>query len=469
MSEPDVSRQGLGISEEDWQQTPPSVRALVGVLHKRLAKVEEQLKLNSDTSSQPPSSDKPRHKPEQKGKLPSGKKRGAQPGHRGHRRKPLPPERVDEFRVYQPDACRHCGTALCGQDPQPRRWQVTDIPPLRPMVTEHQVHRLTCSCCGKSTAGQLPPAVASSQFGPRITALIGLLMGQERLSKRQVKRVLKTLLAVDISVGAVVARQQEVSESLAPTYEAVVTHVHQSRNRNIDETPWDEDWQRAWLWSAVGDAATLFHIAPHRDQATAQSLLGDNPDSVSTSDRFTAYNGLDPDRHQTCWAHLMRTFRRFQLRDGPSQRIGGMLEIYGDYLLHRWRAVKRGHLSRVDFRTEVPQHQADIRRWLELGACSSHQATAGTCRRLLRQWPILWTFTRYEGVEPTNNAVERALRPAVIWRKLCYGTASAAGSRFVERILTVVATTRQQGRDLLDFLSMALSAHRQGASIPALL
>jgi hypothetical protein len=112
MSEPDVSPQGLGISEEDWQQTPPSVRALVGVLHKRLAKVEEQLKLNSDTSSQPPSSDKPRHKPEQKGKLPSGKKRGAQPGHRSHRRKPLPPERVDEFRVYLPDACRHCGTAL---------------------------------------------------------------------------------------------------------------------------------------------------------------------------------------------------------------------------------------------------------------------------------------------------------------------------------------------------------------------
>jgi transposase len=296
-----------------------------------------------------------------------------------------------------------------------------------------------------------------------------MLIGQERLSKRQVKRVMKTLFGVDISVGAVVARQQEISQSLQPTYAAVTAHVHQSHQRNIDETPWDEDWQRAWLWSVVGDAATLFHIAPRRDQATAQALLGDHPEATSTSDRFTAYNGRDPERHQTCWAHLIRTFRRFQLRDGPSQHVGGMLEVYADYLLHRWREVKRGHLSRDDFLAEVPQHQADIRRWLEIGAICPHPSTAGTCRRLLRQWPILWTFTRYAGIEPTNNAAERVLRHGVIWRKLCYGTASEAGSRFVERILTVVATARQRGRDLLAFLHTALSAHRHGAPVPALL
>ena len=379
MNDQDFSPQELGISEEDWQQTPPSVRALIGVLQQRLAQVEEQLKLNSDTSSQPPSSDKPRHKREQKGKLPSGKKRGAQVGHKGRRREPLPPDQVDEFYIYKPDACRHCGEVLRGHDPTPRRWQVTEMPPLRPLVSEHQVHRLTCSGCGKSTAARLPAEVARSQFGPRLTALMGMLIGQERLSKRQVKRVLKTLLAVDISVGAVVARQQEVSESLEPSYEAVADHIHQSHNRNIDETPWDEDGQRAWLWSAVGDAATLFHIAPHRDQATAQRLLGDNPDNVSTSDRFSAYNGLDPQRHQTCWAHLIRTFRRFQLRDGPSRCIGGMLEHYADYLLHRWRQDKRGHLSRDDFLTEVPQHQADIQHWLQVGTCSPHQSPVGVC------------------------------------------------------------------------------------------
>ena len=468
MSDKNFSPNDLGITEEDWQQTPPAVRAALGMLHGELAKIKEQLNLNSDTSSKPPSSDKPRRKREKKGKLPSGKKRGAQPGHKGSHRQPKPPGEVSEFRVHKPEACGHCGAALTGEDANPYRWQVTEIPPVKPIVTEHQIHTLRCTC-GKTTRGQVPPEVAVSQFGPHITAFIGMLIGQERLSKRQVKRVMKTLFGVDISVGAVVLRQQEVNRSLTDPYAAVAAHVKTAVNRNIDETPWRESWQRAWLWSVVSAEATLFHISPNRKRSTAEALLGDDPDATTTSDRFTAYNRLDPQCHQTCWAHLLRAFRRFQLRDGPSTQVGGMLEMYGDYLLHRWREVKRGHLSRDDFLVEVPQHQADVRRWLETGACLDHDQTAGTCRRLLRHWPILWTFTRFDGVEPTNNAVERALRHAVIWRKLSYGTASEGGSRFVERTLTVIATARQQGVDLMRYLTDAMLAQRRGHAAPALL
>jgi len=468
MSEQDFSPQALGISEEDWQQTPPAVRGALGMLHAELSKIKEQLNLNSDTSSKPPSSDKPRHKREKKGKLPSSKKRGAQPGHKGSYRKPKSSDQVSEFHVHKPEACRHCGEALEGEDPKPHRWQVTEIPPVTPIVIEHQVHTLTCSC-GKTTRGQLPPDVAVSQFGPRLAALVGMLVGQERLSKRGVKRVLKTLFDVDISVGAVVARQQEVSHSLAKPYKAIAARVKTTVSRNIDETPWREAWQRAWLWTVVSAEATLFHVSPNRKRSTAEALLGDEPHTTSTSDRFTAYNRLDPQRHQTCWAHLLRAFRRFQLRDGPSAQVGGMLEIYGDYLLHRWREVKRGHLSRENFLDEVPQHQADIQHWLKVGACLSHSQTAGTCRRLLRDEPILWTFTRFEGVEPTNNAAERALRHGVIYRKLSYGTASESGSRFVERILSVVATARQQGLDLMRYLYDAMLALRKGRTAPALL
>ena len=469
MSDANFSPQAIGIPDEDWQQTPPSVRAVLSAWHQRLAKLEEQLQLNSDNSSQPPSSDKPQQQRETKGKLPSGKKRGGQPGHKGHSRELVPPAAVSEFRVYKPETCRHCGEALRGTDPAPSRWQVTDIPPIQPVVIEHQIHRLRCRCCGKITRGQLPSEVASSQFGPQVTAVVGLLIGQERLSKRQVKRVLQTLFGVEMAVGSVVASQQAISDSLAEAYETVQAHVHQAANRNIDETPWREGWQRAWLWSVATPAATLFRVAAKRDAAVAQALLGSSTDNVSTSDRFTAYNWLDDERHQTCWAHLLRTWRRFQLRDGPSAQVGGMLEFYTDYLLHRWREVQRGHLSREGFLAEVPQHQRDIHHWLEVGARLDHLTTAGTCRRLLRHHEMLWTFTRYEGVDPTNNAVERALRHGVIWRKLCYGTASERGSRFVERLLTVIATARQQNHELLDFLRAALRASRHGEVGPPLL
>jgi transposase len=459
----------LGISEADWQQTPPSVRAVVSALHQRLIKLEEQLQLNSDNSSQPPASDKPRHQREKKGKLPSGKKRGGQPGHRGQSRPPVPPEAVSEFRVYKPEQCRHCGEALSGEDPEPYRWQVTDLPPIEPVVIEHQVHRLRCACCGQTTRGQLPPEVACSQFGPGVAAVVGLLIGQERLSKRQVKRVLRTLFGVEIAVGSVVARQQEISDSLADAYQMVQAYVHQAPHRHIDETPWRESWQRAWLWSVATPVATLFRVAARRDAVVAQQLLGASTDNISTSDRFTAYNWLDDERHQTCWAHLLRMWRRFQLRDGPSAQVGGMLEIHTDYLLHRWRELQRGHLSREDFLVEVPQHQRAIHHWLEIGARLDHKTTAGTCRRLLRHQSMLWTFTRYPNVDPTNNAVERALRHGVIWRKLCYGTASERGSRFVERLLTVIATARQQDHEVLTFLSASLQAARHGQVGPSLL
>ena len=469
MSERNVPPQDLGIAEADWQQTPASVRAVVRALHQRLSKLEEQLQLNSDNSSQPPASDKPRHQREKKGKLPSGKQRGGQPGHKGQTRPLVPPEGVSEYRVYKPEICDHCGEALSGDDPRPVRWQVSDLPPIEPVVIEHQVHALRCRCCGQSSRGQLSPEVARSQFGPGVTAVVGLLIGQERLSKRQVQRVLQTVFGIKMAVGSVVARQQEISASLAEVYETVQAHVQQAANRNIDETPWREGWQRAWLWSVATPTATLFRVAAKRDAAVAQELLGASTDNVSTSDRFTAYNWLDDERHQTCWAHLLRTWRRFQLRDGPSVQVGGMLEIHTDYLLHRWRELQRAHLSRESFLAEVPQHQRDIHHWLEVGARLDHKTTAATCRRLLRHQDMLWTFTRFAGVTPTHNAVERALRHGVIWRKLCYGTASERGSRFVERLLTVIATSRQQGHDVLDFLSAALHAYRHGEVGPLLL
>ena len=469
MSDMSFSPQDLGIAEEDWQQTPPSVQAAIGALQARIAKLEEQLGLNSENSSKPPSSDQPGHKREEQGKPPSGKKRGGQPGHKGHHRQRVPAEEVNEFRIYKPEGCAHCGEALTGEDATPYRWQVTELPPIKPLVVEHQVHSLCCASCGQTTRGKLPPEVARSQFGERLSAFLGLLMGQYRLSKRQVAGLMQDAFGVSIAPSSVVNRQTEISASLAEPVKEVAEQVKQAQRRNIDETSWREAAQGSQLWGVVTEAATLFRIVGSRSSAVAVELLGQTDSGVTTSDRWSAYNFLRGTRHQTCWAHLLRHFKRLALRDTASVRVGAMLVLYSEYLLHRWRQVRVGKLPRSDFLAEVPQHRHDVQTWLEQGTAVAHPQTAALCRGLLKHFEMLWTFTRYANVEPTNNAAERALRHGVIWRKLCYGTDSPGGSRFVERMLTVLATCRQQNHALLDFLQQSLVAQRHGRDAPRLL
>jgi len=124
-----------------------------------------------------------------------------------------------------------------------------------------------------------------------------------------------------------------------------------------------------------------------------------------------------------------------------------------------------GHILRHEF--TFPIWPPSSGRWLKC-SCSCKK-TAGTCRKLLAQESSLWTFVWIEGIEPTNNDAERVLRHAVLWRKSSGGTDSEAGSRFVERMLSVVATCRQQNRNVLELLTACCSARLDGSDAPTLL
>ncbi len=466
----------LPISQKDWAQTPASIKAVLLLLHgqvhtliQEVATLKEQINLNSGNSSKPPSSDKPGKKESHK-KLGSGKTRGAQKGHKGTTRKLLPLDQVDQVIIHKPETCKDCGALLLGADLQPHRHQVTEIRRIETTVTEHQVHSVECVNCGTHNRGQLPQDVASSQFGESLVGMIGLLMGVYRLSKRQVVQILNDWGGPNISLGSVVNQQKVVSESLAEAVKETYETVQQQPVRYIDETGWKQHHQNrsSYLWAVVTNTATVFKIAASRSGQVARDLLGESEQNYSVSDRYSAYNGLPKDRHQTCWAHLLRHWKRIAGRGGDSYEVGMYLEMHTEYLLYLWGRVRDGTMTRGEFLQYVPDIQQKIRHWLDIGACCSHPKTAKTCRRLLKQETILWTFTRHEGIEPTNNAAERALRHAVIWRKLCHGTQSEAGSRFVERILTVVETCRQQGQNPLDFIQKAVAAHRRGLPTPSL-
>jgi transposase len=461
------------ITPEEWQQTPASVRQWIGELLaevKQLRQTVEQLQeivnRNSQNSSQPPSQDRLEQKP---AKEPSGppRKRGGQPGHRGHHRKLV--DDVDEVVIHKPIRCAGCDALLLGDDPAPYRHPVTELPLVKPKVIEHQMHSIDCPCCGQRNRGELPPEVASSWFGPNVISLVGLLMGRYRLSKRQVTHLVAECFGVTMAASRVVNHQQMLSQALAAPVAELEPVVKNEPVCNLDETSWRQVGapRRPWLWTVVTPQVTLFRIAPGRSRQIARDLLGETYGGVAGTERCSSYTWLA--RRQLCWSHLVRAFQKVLERGGDAYRIGWYLKCQAEYLLMRWARVRDGTLDYFEFLAEFPAIQTQVRHWLTTGLTATSARTAETCRRLLAADLDLWRFASVPGLEPTNNSAERALRHPLIWRRSSHGTPSDLGSRFVERILTVVETCRQQQRPVFDFLRDALMAYRTGQPAPSLL
>ncbi len=471
----------LPISSEDWARTPPAVqavvlmlweevqllRAKVATLEAHVATLEERLGQNSQNSSRPPSSD-PVHLPRPQRK-PSGRKPGGQPGHEGAGRFLKPPEQVDEVVEVKPEVCACCGTKLKGIDPHPIRHQVTELPPVRAKVTEYQLHTLPCALCGTSTTAPLPDGVPRGAFGVRIGALVSLFTGAYRISKRNVRDLLEDCFGVDLSLGSVCPLEQATSDAIAAPVEQARVYVQAQPVVNMDETGWRQDNRRAWLWTAVTALVSVFLIRASRGSRVVCELLGQTFKGVVGSDRWSAYSFLPLRRRQVCWGHLKREFQAFVDRGGPSAPIGQALLTQVNQIFDWWYRVRDGTLTKSTFRVYMGPVKSCVRELLRQGQACAHPKTAATCREILKIEPALWTFVTKEGVEPTNNAAERALRHGVLWRKSSFGTQCDAGSRFVERMMTVVATLRQQKRNVLDYLTAACEAHLRGEIPPSLL
>ena len=378
----------------------------------------------------------------------------------------VPPEKVSESFDIRPEMCHCCGTVLMGDDLDPWRHQVAELPPIEPTVVEYRLHRLMCPNCGTKTCGQLPAGVPRGAFGPRLQAVLSLLAGAYRLGKRPIQSLAADLFGLTISTGMVCKLEQATSDSLETPVEELREYVR-TRDAGADETSWRENRSKAWLWVAVTKVATVFTIASSRGAKVIRDMLGENYDRVLTSDRWTAYTWIK--RRQLCWAHLRRDFQAMIDRENCGSEIGKSLLERSDQLFHWWHRVRDGTLARSSFQKYVGPLRRAVREHLERGAECSCKKTAGTCRKLLKQESAMWTFVWVEGIEPTNNGAERVLRHAVLWRKSSGGTDSEAGSRFVERMLSVVATCRQQNRNVLDFLIACCGAPREGSTPPSLL
>jgi transposase len=467
------------IPEPVWNTASPEVQAAIVALaefyEERLAKLEarvndleNRLKLNSTNSSKPPSSD-PIGMKRKPPASPSGKKRGGQPGHRKAFRALVPPEKIRETTHCKPTACRRCGHELCGDDPDPLIHQVAELPKIEPIVDEYRLHRLTCLGCGETTCAALPPGVTTGCFGPYLQAVLAMLAGAYRLSKRQIQQLVSDLFTLSISTGMVSKLERRSAIVLEAPYNELATSVHESEAVNIDETSWRENRRKAWLWATVTGFCTVFTIAKSRSGEIAAALLGSKDDQVVGSDRFSAYEWIKAFWRQVCWAHLRRDFQAMVDRGGEGESTGTRLLLLSNRLFRHWHRVRDGTLPWNAFQQRMHRLRREVKQTLLEGSRCQCAKTAATCYELLKVEDGLWTFARVKGISPTNNVVERALRHAVIWRRISGGTDSVHGSRFVERMLTVVATCRQQQRDVLHYLTSCFEADRSGQALPSLL
>jgi transposase len=463
------------LSEADLAATPPAVlvflrwqseqivrlTARVAELEARLARLQGKTPANS---SKPPSSTHPHDKPQPK-KPKSKLKRGGQPGHLKHERPLIPSDQCQQVVPLVPSECRRCGKALAGVDPEPLRHQVWELPEIQPIVTEYQRHRLICSC-GCSTCGELPVGVPTGQAGPRLIAFAGLLMACFRQSKRRAAQFMSMILNQPASPAWMVSLQNRAAEAVKPAYDELAAKLPEQKTLNCDESPTKQGTSKAWVWTFVAAGFTLFACRTSRAADILQELLGKAYAGIVGCDRARMYWSLG--KRQWCWAHLKRDFQA--LIDGScptGKRLGHDLMRPTKEMFALWQNVRDGTITHRAFKRRMKPIRHRIDALLLRGYFNG--LTRGFCKELVEHGECLWTFVDKVGIEPTNNAAEQALRHAVIWRKLSFGTQSASGSRFVERLLTVVETCRRQRRHTFAWLTAAVHTHHCRQTAPSLL
>ena len=435
----------------------------VGDLTTQVAQLQAKIDQNSTNSSRPPSSDGPQHK---RGvpRLPSQRRRGGQPGRGNHQRVILTPDQVVD---HKPSQCHRCGSPLEGDDPQPAIDQVIELPVVIRHVTHHRRHTLTCPCCQAKT-GVAAVAEAASGFGPRLQAATAYFSGVGRLGKRAIALLYRDLFDIPMALGSVSNLEARTADALGPIHDQALTHAR-GLDANVDETGWKQAAKKAWLWVAVTKMVTVFLIRKQRNRAAFDELVGPTP-GVLTTDRYSVYTHLPDHKRQVCWAHLRRDFQAMIDRGDQGSATGEELLMYANILAERWAKVRDGTATGEWFGREImPWLREEVLRLLDKGSRCDGAKTSRVCRELLAIEASLWTFASADGVEPTNNAAERAVRHAVCWRKTSYGTDSERGGQFVERMLTVVSSCRAQGRGVMEFLVQAITAHQNRTNKPSIL
>lgn len=448
--------------------------ARVATLEAENAELKRRLGENSSNSNKPPSSDSPADRATRPKDPPTGNPRGAQRGHKGHKRTFLPPTSSEHC---FPEQCRRCSAKLPRRkERDPLRHQVVDIPKITPTVADYWLHRVTCTC-GETTCGTLPSGVPPGMLGPQVLALIAVLTADGHMSRRKVRALLHAAFGIDVSLGTLSESEQIVSDAVAPAVEEARIHALSERVKHVDGTRWLQAGKYRGLWTLATVTVTVFTIAADATRARLRAWI-DHMHGILVTDRGLQFGFWAIDQRQICWAHLIRRFVGLSEVKGRAGEIGCNLLLWSRVLLHSWHRVRDGTGSRADLRRVATNVRALLEALLEEGTRlpgrhilpggigSSFQ---GACREVLEHREAMWRFVSDPDVEPTNNHAERELRDLVIWRKVSGGSQSERGNEFVANMKSVIHTCRKQRRHVMTYLSAAIRAALGNGRTPSLL
>jgi transposase len=447
-----------------------TLSARVAHQDERIGQLERRLNRSSRNSSQPPSQDPP-SAPPRRGKDPSGRHRGAQSGHEGSGRELLPACAVDEVIEHWPTRCS-CGYVFTESERRPLgdpvRHQIEELPAMSATVIEHRAQRVRCPECGQGARAEIPAEVSGSAFGPRLQAAVTALSIRNRVSRRDATELTEELFGARICPGTIDAILARAGEALSGPYEDLLVRVRGARALNVDETGWRTAGERRALWGAFTNRHALFHVAPGRHEDQAKVLLADTG-AIVTSDRWWAYAHLPLARRQICWSHLRRDFKAHAEALAAEKEFGEAGLCLCEGVFWAWEVFQHTGDRRelqLAIRTLQRTYKPIIRAYASKRR--RNKRCRGMARNILKAWPALWTFAKVKGIEPTNNHAERALRGAVIYRKLSLGSQSERGERRIERLLSAHTTCRLQGRSLFSYLTELFAARARGDPVPLL-
>jgi transposase len=466
---PCANGQRLQKQLDDLQARFDALQAVVEQLQKQLAAARK----NSSNSSKPPSSDIVKPPKPEPPPGPERRKAGGQPGHPAHQRELFPPAMLTSDPTdYLLGACPGCGGHLHVTDAEPIQVvQQVDIRDVPLEIHEHRSHPGWCPHCRKTHYAPLPlPIARGGLAGPRLTTLIAYLKGVCHASFSTIRKFIRDVIGLTICRGQLSKIIGKVSRALERPDEELLDHLPNEDFLNVDETGHKQNRQRQWIWCFRAELYTLFKIDPTRSGDVLIEVLGTEFDGVLGCDYFSAYRRYHREfgvALQFCLAHLIRDVKFLTTLPDARDRA------YGERLLGGLRSLfevihRREELSERDFQVRLEAARARVLRLGTLDVPAT-RACLNLAKRFAAHGESYFRFITTPGVAPTNNLAEQAIRFVVIDRLITQGTRSERGNRWCERIWTVLATCRQQGRSAFAYLEAAVSAWFQGDEAPSLL